>query len=383
MNGKKSKRWQRVDMQVILLTTSIVGLSFLVVYFFGYYITYNDMIVGLEDRANSIYTYVQDSLNPDTFYDIDEKEDMQSEAYHSMKESLENVKEATGVMYLYTAKYNEDGEYVYLVDGLSYDSPDFRYPGDLIEPEVVKEMEKAYGNEIILPDEIKHTTWGNIFVSYFPIHDGEKVIGVLGIEFPAEHQYETFEMIRIGTPIIAFFACLIASFIAVFAFKRISNPMFQDLSNTDFLTNLKNRNAFELDVQNFNKRELHQHMAIVVLDLNDLKKVNDEQGHKVGDAYIQKAALLLRQVMGQDAPVYRIGGDEFTILVQNANDTKMIEYVQAIQKAIDKANEVDTMKVSISIGYAIFDETKDDSFYDTYHRADCNMYEAKRVSKSS
>ena len=140
-----------------------------------------------------------------------------------MKRSLEEVKEATGVRYIYTAKKTDEGKYIYLVDGLSSKSKDFRYPGDEIEAEVVKEMDRALNDEIILPQDIKHTTWGDIFVSYYPIHEGDEVVGVLGIEFSAEHQYEAFRKIRIGTPLIAAGAVILAVIIAVHLFKRISN----------------------------------------------------------------------------------------------------------------------------------------------------------------
>lgn len=126
-----------------------------------------------------------------------------------MKEKLKEVKASTNVRYLYTAQRNENGEYVYLVDGLPSDSADFRNPGDKIEQEIIPELQAALNDKIILPNQIKNTEWGPIFISYFPIHENDKVVGVLGIEFDASHQYRAFQMIQIGTPIIAVIACLI------------------------------------------------------------------------------------------------------------------------------------------------------------------------------
>ena len=121
-----------------------------------------------------------------------------------------------------------------------------------------------------MPDQIKETTWGPIFVSYYPIHDEGKVVGVLGIEFDASHQFEAFKQIRIITPLIAIMASLIATIIAVLSFRRISNPRFKDMANTDYLTNLHNRNAFEIDFENLST---HKHnTGIIITDLNDLKK---------------------------------------------------------------------------------------------------------------
>ena len=106
---------------------------------------------------------------------------------------------------------------------------------------------------------------------YYPIHDEGKVVGVLGIEFDASHQFEAFKQIRIITPLIAIMASLIATIIAVLSFRRISNPRFKDMANTDYLTNLHNRNAFEIDFENLST---HKHnTGIIITDLNDLKKI--------------------------------------------------------------------------------------------------------------
>ena len=70
------------------------------------------------------------------------------------------IREISGVRYLYTAKMNEDGEFVYLIDCLDQSEPDFRYPGDLIEHEIYPDMQRALDGQKVLPDRIKDTEWG-------------------------------------------------------------------------------------------------------------------------------------------------------------------------------------------------------------------------------
>lgn len=370
----KIKRLERVDYQVSIITAIIVCISFFCVYIVNYKITHDDMIHSLKDRSNTIYNYVENYLDKDTF-NLDFNLDMQSDAYKQMKEKLEDVRAATNVLYLYTAKVTSEGDYIYLVDGLPTSNDDFRYPGDKIEEEIIPELQLALANKTILPDQIKNTAWGSIFISYYPIHENGKVVGVLGIEFDASHQYTSFQKIRTITPLIAIVTSIIAMVIAVFLFRRISNPRFKDMANTDYLTNLHNRNAFEIDFKNLS---LHKEsVGIIVTDLNNLKIINDDLGHRIGDEYIKKIAYIIEKNV-QNNPVYRYGGDEFIVLIRHSSSKQIKTIINAIYQEIKKQND---KKLSVSIGYAIYDPSCDWDLKDTFKRADNNMYDNKKIIK--
>lgn len=371
----RKRRISRVDVQVSIVTAVLVTTALICVYFFNYFITHEDMINSLKERSHSIYQYVDDYVDKTTFQNT-EALTRDNPAYIRMKEKLEEVKASTNVRYLYTAEKNIQGEYVYLVDGLPYDSSDFRNPGDKIEEEIIPELTAALHDKIILPNQIKNTEWGPIFISYFPIHKGDEVVGVLGIEFDATHQYRAFQIIRIGTPIIAAIACLLAVFIAVRLFKRISNPMYKDMANTDFLTGLKNRNAFELDIQN----KQDEVLGILIADLNGLKKINDEQGHQIRDEYIRKAATVIGKC-ASTCPVYRFGGDEFVVLVPDADDKKMKSLSERILTYEETVPKDCDIPISLSVGYALYDPVQCASLQDVFHEADVQMYKMKNSRK--
>jgi len=372
----RKRRISRVDVQVSIVTAVLVTTPLICVYFFNYFITHEDMINSLKERSHSIYQYVDDYVDKTTFQNT-EALTRDNPAYIRMKEKLEEVKASTNVRYLYTAEKNIQGEYVYLVDGLPYDSSDFRNPGDKIEEEIIPELTAGFiKKNIFLPNQIKNTEWGPIFISYFPIHKGNEVVGVLGIEFDATHQYRAFQIIRIGTPIIAAIACLLAVFIAVRLFKRISNPMYKDMANTDFLTGLKNRNAFELDIQN----KQDEVLGILIADLNGLKKINDEQGHQIGDEYIRKAATVIGKC-ASTCPVYRFGGDEFVVLVPDADDKKMKSLSERILTYEETVPKDCDIPISLSVGYALYDPVQCASLQDVFHEADVQMYKMKNSRK--
>ena len=122
-----------------------------------------------------------------------------------------------------------------------------------------------------------------------------EVIGVVGIEFDAEHQYRTFRWLGMATPAIIAVCCVVAGIIAALLFKRISNPAYRDMANTDLLTGLGNRNAFNVALNNLEALPDKTGIGIVIIDLDDLKQVNDSLGHPAGDEYIRAGGSLAQQ----------------------------------------------------------------------------------------
>lgn len=378
---KLGNKLRRVDVQVTILLILTTVFCTCCVYFTSYYLAYSDMIRSLEERVYAIHYFLEDMLDKNTFTDINSREDMDSQSYREAKQLLESVKRSTNVMYLYTAKKNANGDFVYCIDGLS-EKEDFRYPGDMIEPEIVEDMQRALNGEIVLPAGIKNTDWGKIFITYFPIHDGDRVVGVLGIEFEAGHQYATYRNMRTAIPIAILVTSILAVTAAVLVFRRISNPTYKDMSNTDQLTNLKNRNAFETDIRNYDAGR-KRGIGIIEADLNNLKLVNDRLGHGIGDLYIQTAGSTIRSVLPKRGVVYRMGGDEFTAILQDTSEQELAQIREQIQKTLtERSAEISGMAediplLSLCVGYALYNQ-EDKNLMVTYDRADAMMYQHKK-----
>lgn len=374
----RMRQLRRVDIQVSILTAIIVVIACAGVFFVNYSLSHDDMIRSLQDRVLSMYGALEPHLEVETFKELGSAADEIKPSYQRTKALLESVKNAAGVRYLYTATRTRDGRYIYLVDGLPVDSDDFRHAGEPIEPEIIPDLEHAMAGETVMPDEIKPTSWGYIFISYLPVHDGENVVGVLGIEFDAEHQYKTYRLLRVGTPLVAIFACLAGGLVAMTMFRRISNPTFKDLSMTDFLTGLRNRNAFEVLAGNTRSSRTLSGLAVLSVDLDGLKTVNDTLGHQAGDDYIRACAEILRSLIHLPDTLYRLGGDEFAAILQGKNRDDLQRLLAQLNTAEEASNRVSRMKVSLSVGYAIFDAAQDKDLYATLERADAAMYENKR-----
>ncbi|MBQ6129021.1 MAG: GGDEF domain-containing protein [Lachnospiraceae bacterium] len=159
----------------------------------------------------------------------------------------------------------------------------------------------------------------------------------------------------------------------------------RELARRDELTGTRNKTAyFELEesVQKSIESGMEEpSFAIAIFDINDLKKVNDEEGHKAGDDYIKSAAKLICDTFDH-SPVFRIGGDEFVIFMQgddyNDRDDLMLRFHEQILE-----NILNGHGPIIASGMAEFIPGSDKSVSSVFERADDNMYNDKRDLKRS
>ena len=155
-------------------------------------------------------------------------------------------------------------------------------------------------------------------------------------------------------------------------------------ANIDSLTGLRNTTSYTSWAAEFNKgiENKQVDLGMVVLDLNNLKETNDEYGHGVGDELIVTAAKVISEVF-QRSPIFRIGGDEFLVVLENENlENREKLFKQFEFKCANTfINGNVNIPVSIAFGFAKFDPTKDMCLKDVFKRADDAMYENKRKAK--
>ena len=216
------------------------------------------------------------------------------------------------------------------------------------------------------------------YLNFYPIMDGGTVKGVVCIGIDANRVYIFKIILRVIVIILILLCCLISVRFSMAIFKRISNPLYQDMSNTDTLTGLKNKNSFTVDMHNIESGNQSWY-AIVTVDLNGLKNINDSRGHQMGDIYIQNGADAIRKAMeGTDFIGYRVGGDEFSVVLKDCDIDMVKNFADRIARMADSINR-GGIKTSMSIGYAKFNAEKDRNFSMTMERADAMMYENKRL----
>ena len=144
----------------------------------------------------------------------------------------------------------------------------------------------------------------------------------------------------------------------------------------DKLSGLKNRNAFMRTAECLEKGG--EMVTIILCDIDGLKIINDTLGHLVGDTMIQSTAQILKMICPKNGDVFRIGGDEYVILIYE----KMLEvdfehFRELIKEQLSQYNESSIFPLSLSVGFASTSSLLP-KFGDVLKEADCRMYEEKR-----
>ena len=99
------------------------------------------------------------------------KEDFEkNQLYKNISSYFNEIRTLNSTRYIYTAKKNEEGKLVYVVDGLDSDADDVRHPGDYIEEEMVPYIDRAISGEKVYSQDIIDTTWGPIFTACYPVN---------------------------------------------------------------------------------------------------------------------------------------------------------------------------------------------------------------------
>ncbi len=156
----------------------------------------------------------------------------------------------------------------------------------------------------------------------------------------------------------------------------------RDVAYKDPLTGVKSKHAYveyERDMAEKIYRGDAGEFAVVVCDVNGLKHINDTLGHQAGDQYIRAASDLICESF-KHSPVFRIGGDEFAILLKGQDFDNRNEILAALNERIEK--NIGTGSVVASLGMTEFDPRQDNTFHAVFTRADGLMYQRKMELKS-
>ena len=225
----KINLWRKFELQIVLIilfTVLSLSLSF---YFLIYRQYYSLTINSLKDDAYIVHQYVEDIISEDSFTELNTIADEASDIYTATHAQLDEIRRIANIRYLYTAKENNDGELIYVLDGLDLQAEDFRHVGDPIESEIQADLDKCLQNEAVLGEEIKATEWGKVYVTYFPVHAGDgRVIGAIGMEFDCENIYTSFQNVKFMTIVISAVLAVIFAGIAIIVLRRI-------IRNTEFV----------------------------------------------------------------------------------------------------------------------------------------------------
>ena len=204
------------------------------------------------------------------------------------------------------------------------------------------------------------------------IRRGDKYIVAVTIDKSFYRMNSVVALLVVGIYLILASCCIMYMFSKIMKEKYEKEKLLY-VSNTDALTGCLNRHAYETDI---NKLDLKKEWIYISLDLNSLKHINDTYGHDVGDEMICAAAACMTASFGEFGKVYRIGGDEFVVIV-----TQKPDELDAMTKHFDSSVAEWRGKIvdSMTISYGCVRSLEEDweLVHDIEKEADRRMYASK------
>lgn len=299
--------------------------------------------------------------------DISDKREIEDQLEYSRKRFAEVSKISSDWIW----EVDKNGIYTYvgsrIKDFLGYESKEIigKSPLELMEKEEANKVEKIFSHYLAkqLPfkdlENINIHKNGhkvNLQTSGIPMFDkyGE-FIGYRGMDKDITKQVQYEEQIR-------------------------------ELAYFDFLTKLPNRKLFQEEVESFIKSSHFngKKFALLFLDLDNFKWVNDSLGHYFGDKVLVEVSNRINEILSKDSILARLGGDEFVILVPYADLLTVSRFALSIINTLEEPVVLESMEFNVgwSIGISLFPENG--STYDTLLKnSDMAMYEAKENGKNN
>lgn len=175
--------------------------------------------------------------------------------------------------------------------------------------------------------------------------------------------------------------------IAILAAIAINNAFLFEMTTTDMMTKLKMKHYFyTVLLERMEKASLEKRsLSVLMLDIDHFKKFNDTHGHSCGDLVLKRTALVLQESVRQGDLAARYGGEEFCILLPDTDGPLAVAIAERIRKAVE-ANRIEyeglSLGVTVSLGAAQYDFSRDFSGKTLLDRADKALYQSKQDGRN-
>lgn len=170
--------------------------------------------------------------------------------------------------------------------------------------------------------------------------------------------------------------------VIIASLKINESEIYRKLAFTDLMTKLKNRSAYDHFLNTLTE-EIFEHISIIEVDIDGLKYTNDNFGHSYGDELIIEVSSIIKEVFDDFGECFRIGGDEFEIILLNKDKEFVLGLIDSFKKLIDERKLSNGRSIYVSIGFTFDDGQLStyDSITNIINVTDRLMYENKHLNK--
>ena len=292
--------------------------------------------------ADAVHKLVNGRIGKEDFDQIKDQSDEKKQIYKDISSYFNEIRTLNSTRYIYTAKKNEEGKLVYVVDGLDSDADDVRHPGDYIEEEMVPYIDRAISGENVYSQDIIDTTWGPIFTACYPVranHDGTgEIIGAFCIEMDMQSAYGMVEKTNHISIICGLVAGAVLLLICLYTYYVYQKSKAEEQKQKQLLMTAaeeadaanKAKSAFLLSISHDIRTPMNAIIGFtnIALHQNTVSDIHDSLEK------VQKSSNHLLSLLNDVLDFSRIESGKVTISPEPVDIAQLTDNVQAIMNGL-------------------------------------------------
>ena len=292
--------------------------------------------------ADAVHKLVNRRIGKEDFDQIKDQSDEKKQLYKDISSYFNEIRTLNSTRYIYTAKKNEEGKLVYVVDGLDPDADDVRHPGDYIEEEMVPYIDRAISGENVYSQDIIDTTWGPIFTACYPVranYDGTgEIIGAFCIEMDMQSAYGMVEKTNHISIICGLVAGVVLLLICLYTHYVYQKNKAEEQKQKQLLMTAaeeanaanKAKSAFLLSISHDIRTPMNAIIGFtnIALHQNTVSDIHDSLEK------VQKSSNHLLSLLNDVLDFTRIESGKVTISPEPMDITQLTDNVQAIMNGL-------------------------------------------------
>ena len=292
--------------------------------------------------ADAVHKLVNGRIGKEDFDQIKDQSDEKKQIYKDISSYFNEIRTLNSTRYIYTATKNEEGKFVYVVDGLDSDADDVRHPGDYIEEEMVPYIDRAISGENVYSQDIIDTTWGPIFTACYPVranHDGTgEIIGAFCIEMDMQSAYGMVEKTNHISIICGLVAGAVLLLICLYTYYFYQKSKVEEQKQKQLLMTAaeeadaanKAKSAFLLSISHDIRTPMNAIIGFtnIALHQNTVSDIHDSLEK------VQKSSNHLLSLLNDVLDFSRIESGKVIVSPEPVDITQLTDNVQAIMNGL-------------------------------------------------
>jgi diguanylate cyclase (GGDEF)-like protein len=364
-------------MLIVLAVLAASGLSF-----YGYLerVIVDSFGAQAEAMASVVARLVESRMGE--YGELRVEADAAKPVYREMKALFRRMLSDGFIRFVYTERMISEDRIEYVLDSEEEGSPEASPIGQADDLDPLDRAAFGTGRGVH-GGLVEDPKWGSLITGFAPIFDPDsgKLEGLAGVDVAAGTVAEILARARLLILLVALVVLALALVPALGIADRLSRQLL-----IDPLTEAKAKRSILPDLAQATARAASASLplAVIVLDLDLFKRVNDDYGHQVGDMVLRAAAQAMKTVLRYDDRLYRYGGEEFVLIMLGAPEARALQVAESMRKSVESTPIAieggRELRVTVSAGLALL--ARGEGPEGLLKRADEAMYEAKRLGRN-